>query len=184
MNTISLVGNLTKDPRLISKKKQTPRAIFTIAINERYGKDGENEVTHFAQCTAFGDLAEHIAGSLSKGDRVVAAARLNTYSKEVEIDGEDVDLTMTAFTVTAIGPELRFAEAEVTRIRKDDDEDNDEEEDEAPKKSTSKKSRKAAEPDDDEDGEDDEEEAPKKSRVKSKAKKKAKEDDEDEDDEF
>lgn len=179
MNTISLVGNLTKDPRLISKKKQTPRAIFTIAINERYGKDGENEVTHFAQCTAFGDLAEHIAGSLSKGDRVVAAARLNTYSKEVEIDGEDVDLTMTAFTVTAIGPELRFAEAEVTRISKDDDE-----EDEVSKKSTSKKSRKAAEPDDDEDGEDDEEEAPKKSRVKSKAKKKAKEDDEDEDDEF
>ena len=177
MNTISLVGNLTKDPRLISKKKQTPRAIFTIAINERYGKDGENEVTHFAQCTAFGDLAEHIAGSLSKGDRVVAAARLNTYSKEVEIDGEDVDLTMTAFTVTAIGPELRFAEAEVTRISKDDDE-----EDEVSKKSTSKKSRKAAEPDDDEE-DDEEDEAPKKSRVKSKAKKKAKEDDEDEDDE-
>src|SRR5699024_1126023 len=176
MNTISLVGNLTKDPRLISKKKQTPRAIFTIAINERYGKDGENEVTHFAQCTAFGDLAEHIAGSLSKGDRVVAAARLNTYSKEVEIDGEDVDLTMTAFTVTAIGPELRFAEAEVTRISKDDDE-----EDEVSKKSTSKKSRKAAEPDDDEE-DDEEDEAPKKSRVKSKAKKKAKEDDEDEDD--
>jgi len=177
MNTISLVGNLTKDPRLISKKKQTPRAIFTIAINERYGKDGENEVTHFAQCTAFGDLAEHIAGSLSKGDRVVAAARLNPYSKEVEIDGEDVDLTMTAFTVTAIGPELRFAEAEVTRISKDDDE-----EDEVSKKSTSKKSRKAAEPDDDEE-DDEEDEAPKKSRVKSKAKKKAKEDDEDEDDE-
>lgn len=161
MNNILLVGNLTKDPKLVTSGK-TDRAVFTIAVNEKFGAEGE-ERTHFANCTAWGTLATNMAESLSKGDRVVAAARLSTYGKEVQVDGDDVNLTMTSFTVTAIGPELRFAQADVSKVsvaRQDAGKDDDDEEDE-------------------------EEEAPKpKSKVKSKSKSKAPVDDDEDDDEF
>lgn len=186
MNNIVLVGNLTKDPKLITKGKN-PRAIFTIAVNERFGDDGE-ERTHFANATAWGTLAENMANSLSKGDRVVAVARLNTYGKDVEIDGDEVELTMTSFTVTALGPDLRWAEAEVTKVkpekskrRRDDDDDlDDEEEDDdeeevKPKSKVRSKTRRAAQEEDE-----DEEEA----KPKRKRKAKAPVDDDEDDDEF
>ena len=160
MNAVTIVGNLTADPKLYGKDGKTPRAVFTIAVNEA-PRDGEEEgKSHFLSCTAWGTLAENLVESLGKGNRVVATGRFNTYPKEVEIDGDEVNLTMTSFTVTAIGPDLRWATADVTKVqpsengkgkgskrRKDDDED------EAPKKKGKAKS-KARKNYDDDDGED------------------------------
>lgn len=159
MANIQIVGNLTADPKLYGKKDETPRAVFTIAVNER-PRDGEEEgPSHFLNCTAWGTLAENIVESLGKGTRVVALGRVNTYKKDVEIDGDEVNLTMTSFTVTAIGPDLRWATADVTKVqpsengkgkgskrRKDDDED------EAPKTKKGKKGKAPRR--DDDDGED------------------------------
>lgn len=158
MANIQIVGNLTADPKLYGKKDETPRAVFTIAVNER-PRDGEEEgPSHFLNCTAWGTLAENIVESLGKGTRVVALGRVNTYKKDVEIDGDEVNLTMTSFTVTAIGPDLRWATADVTKVqpsengkgkgskrRKDDDED------EAPKTKKGKKGKAPRRDDDDED---------------------------------
>src|SRR5699024_6986884 len=127
----------------------------------------DEERTHFAQCTAWGTLAENMADSLVKGTRVVAAARLNTYSKEVTTDDdEEVSLTMTSFTVTAVGPDLRWATAEVAKVKpaksRDDDDDDDEDEEEEPakpkakSKSKVKSKAKAAEEDTDDDDDEDE----------------------------
>lgn len=160
MAQITIVGNLVDAPRLFTKGK-TPRAVFTVAENERPREDEEEGRSHFLQCTAWGTLAENLAASLDKGTRVVATGRVNTYKKDVEIDGDEVALTMTSFTVTAIGPDLRWAEADVTKVKpaaagRDEDEEDDEEE------------------------EDEEEEKPKRKKSKVKAKAKA----EDEDDVF
>ena len=106
MNSISLVGNLTGDPKLIFGDSGKARATFSVAVNEG---QGETEKTHFVNVTAFGTLAENIADSLSKGQRVVVVGRLNTYSKDVTIDGDDKSLTMVSFTASAIGPDLRWA---------------------------------------------------------------------------
>ena len=158
MANIQIVGNLTADPKLYGKKDETPRAVFTIAVNER-PRDGEEEgKSHFLNCTAWGTLAENLVESLGKGTRVVATGRFNTYPKEVEIDGDEVNLTMTSFTVTAIGPDLRWATADVTKVqpsengkgkgskrRKDDDED------EAPKTKKGKTGKASRKDDDDED---------------------------------
>lgn len=162
-NSTLLVGNLTAAPKLFSKKGKTPRAIFTIAINEKFGDGDDDERTHFVQCTAWGTLGENLANSLIKGTRVVAVARINTYSKEVEIDEDEVNLTMTSFTVTAIGPDLRWATAEVEKVKpanSRDDEEEDEDREEAPKakaKSKVKSKSKQADPAD-EDNEDDDDE--------------------------
>lgn len=155
MSVIHLVGNLTNDPRWFGGKKKTDRgrAVFSIAINERIGEDEER--THFVNATAWGTLGENLVNSLSKGDRVVALGRLNTYTSTVfDEDGDEVNRTETSFTITAIGPDLRWAEAEVTKVK--------------PSKSKAKRRRDEDEEDDDDLDEDEEEEAPKKSKVKSK----------------
>lgn len=113
MNAVHFVGNLTADPKLIEGASGKTRASFTVAVNEGQGED---ERTHFLSVTAFGTLGENLAKSLVKGQRVMVIGRLNTYKKEVEIDGETKSITMTGFTASAAGPDLRFATAEVSKV--------------------------------------------------------------------
>lgn len=147
MNAIHFVGNLTGDPKLVEGASGKPRAQFTVAVNEGQGDD---EKTHFVNVTAFGTLGENLAKSLTKGQRVVVIGRLNTYKKEVEIDNEVKNLTMVNFTASAVGPDLRWARAAVTKVSTDrseppvDDEGNGEAEDEESTKSSAKPSRSSA----------------------------------------
>lgn len=115
MNNTTFVGNLTADPKLVIGDTGKPRATFTVAVNE--GEQGsEHEKAHFINVTAFGTLGENLASSLSKGQRVIVAGRLNTYKKAVQIGGEDKELTMVSFTASAVGPDLRWAVAKVTKV--------------------------------------------------------------------
>jgi single-strand DNA-binding protein len=114
MNSTSFVGNLTADPKLVFPDGGgTPRATFSVAVNEG---QGETEKTHYINVTAFGTLAENLEDSLSKGQRVLVIGRFNTYSKDVTIKGEDKSLTMLSITASAVGPDLRWATAKVTKV--------------------------------------------------------------------
>jgi single-strand DNA-binding protein len=146
MNSISFVGNLTGDPKLIFGDSGKARATFSVAVNEG---QGETEKTHFVNVTAFGTLAENIADSLSKGQRVVVVGRLNTYSKDVTIDGDNKSLTMVSFTASAIGPDLRWATAKVTKVVREGNADADAASGSAPAKQSAKSSAKATTADDD-----------------------------------
>jgi single-strand DNA-binding protein len=147
MNAVSFVGNLTANPKLIEGSTGTRRATFSIAVNEGQGDD---EKTHFLNVTAFGTLGENVASSLSKGQRVVVVGRLNTYPKEVEIDGVAKNLTMVAVTASAVGPDLKWAVAKVTKITREaapaEEVGNDGEEEAAADSSKSSASSKAAKP--------------------------------------
>ena len=116
MNQVSFVGNLTADP--VIRGGDTVRANFTVAVNEGAG---DKERTHFVSCTAFGTLGENVAVSLHKGTRVLVIGRLNTYSKEVTIDGETKNMTMTSVTASAVGPDLRWAQARVAKVARNSD---------------------------------------------------------------
>lgn len=122
MNSTTFVGNLTSDPELRFSSDNKPRATFTVAVNEGQGDD---EKTHFIGVTAFGTLGENLVDSLHKGQRVIVTGRVNTYKKPVQLDGKDVDLTMVGFTASAIGPDLRWAIAKVSKVvREKDDSGN------------------------------------------------------------
>lgn len=121
MNSTTFVGNLTGDPELRYSSGNKPRATFTVAVNEG---QGDEERTHFINVTAFGTLGENVADSLRKGQRVVVHGRLNTYKKAVVIDDKDVDLTMCGFTASAVGPDLRWATAKVTKVVREKDGDS------------------------------------------------------------
>ncbi len=113
---ITVVGNLTADPELRYTQNGLPVANFTIASTPRTfdrqaneWKDGE---PLFLRASVWRDFAEHVAGSLSKGARVVATGRLKQRSYQ---DREGNNRTSIELEVDEIGPSLRYATAQVTR---------------------------------------------------------------------
>jgi single-strand DNA-binding protein len=116
--SITLVGNLTADPELRFTPSGTAMVKFTIASTPRtldrqsgQWKDGE---ALFMNCTAFRDIAEHIAESLTKGTRVILSGRLELSRWEDKETGEK--RSAYGLMVDEIGPSLRFAVAKVQRL--------------------------------------------------------------------
>src|SRR5690606_3282066 len=113
---ITVVGNLTSDPELRYTQSGLAVANFTIASTPRSfdrqsneWKDGE---TLFLRGSVWREFAEHVAGSLTKGTRVIAQGRLKQRSYETK-EGEK--RTAYELEVDEIGPSLRYATAQVTR---------------------------------------------------------------------
>lgn len=113
---ITIRGRLTSAPELRFSQSGTAIASFTIAANARKFDKQSNEFkdkeTIFWRCSAFREMAENIAGSLDKGMGVVALAELESRSYETR-EGEK--RTVTEAKVEAIGPDLRWATAKVTK---------------------------------------------------------------------
>jgi single-strand DNA-binding protein len=76
-NTITLVGNLTRDPELRFTTGGRGVASFGIAVGRRYQVNGEwQEQTSYFNITAWGQLGENAAATLAKGSRVIVTGRL------------------------------------------------------------------------------------------------------------
>lgn len=114
MNFEFFTGNLTDDPILRSKEgAPTARTTFTLAVSD--GKDAKGkEKVHFPNFTAFGSFAENLL-SLKKGTRMNIQARVDSYVKEVQIDGKDVNLTMITYIAMDGGPSMKWASVKVVR---------------------------------------------------------------------
>ena len=84
MNSVQLIGNLTKDVELRYTKGGTAVASFTVAASKTYMQgDEQKEVTAFVNCVAWGKLGER-AGNLKKGSRCFVEGRLQTRSYEAQ----------------------------------------------------------------------------------------------------
>lgn len=112
MNSVSFVGNLVRDPELRFSGEK-PRATFTVAVNEG---EGDNEKAHYIDVTAFGTLGENLVKSVGRGTRVLVIGRFNTYKSAVQINGEDKDITRLSVTASAVGPDVRWATTEVSKV--------------------------------------------------------------------
>ena len=77
MNSVTLIGRLTKDPQMSSG--ETPVARFTIAI-DRPVRQGAEKKTDFPQIIVFGRQAENCARYLEKGRLVGVQGRIQTGS--------------------------------------------------------------------------------------------------------
>jgi single-strand DNA-binding protein len=117
-NTITLVGNITRDPELRFTANGRAVASFGIAVGRRYQVNGEwQEQTSYFNVTAWGQLGENAAASLSKGTRIVVTGRL----EQREYTTREGD-KRTAIDVIAdeLGPSLRWATAQVERTPRQD----------------------------------------------------------------
>lgn len=113
---ITVIGNLTADPELRYTQNGLPVVNFTVASTPRNfdratneWKDGE---ALFLRCSLWREPAEHVAGSLTKGARVIATGRLRQRSYETR-EGEK--RTSLELEVDEIGPSLKYATAQITR---------------------------------------------------------------------
>src|SRR5918997_3681380 len=115
--TITTVGNLTSDPELRFTPQGVAMVKFTVASTPRTFDRAKNEWADgdplFLTCTAWRDLAEHIAESLSKGTRVVVTGRLRLSRWETP-EGEK--RSAYGLDVDEIGPSLRFGTATVKKL--------------------------------------------------------------------
>lgn len=115
---ITVVGNLTADPEIRTTGNGASVASFTIASTPRTWNRNSNQFEDgqalFMRCSAWRDMAEHCAQSLSKGMRVIAQGRLQQRSYQAQ-DGSQ--RTVVEMQVDEIGPSLKYATAQVQRIQ-------------------------------------------------------------------
>ena len=89
MNTVQILGNLTKDPEVRFTKTGRAVATFAVAATNTYVDSTTNETkeqTAFINVVAWGKLGES-AGNLHKGNRCFIEGRLQTRSYETQ-DGQ------------------------------------------------------------------------------------------------
>jgi single-strand DNA-binding protein len=112
-STVTLIGNATRDPELKFTGTGTAIATIGLAVSKRYQKNNEwVEETSFFNVTAWGQLGENVAASVEKGSRLIVHGELKQRSYETN-EGEK--RSVVEVNASAIGPDLRFAEASVTR---------------------------------------------------------------------
>ena len=118
---ITVVGNLTADPELRFTQNGLPVVNFTIASTPRIFDRTANEYKDgdalFLRASCWREFAEHVAGTLTKGMRVIAQGRLRQRSYQ---DREGNQRTAIELEVDEIGPSLRYATAQVTRAARTD----------------------------------------------------------------
>ena len=112
-NTITVVGNLTRDPEL--RYTQSGKATVTvgIAVNRRYQVNGEwQEQTSYMNVVAWDQLAENIAASLTKGARILVTGRLDIREYEARDGGKRTAVDIVA---DEVGAALRRATVTIER---------------------------------------------------------------------
>jgi single-strand DNA-binding protein len=115
--TVTFAGHLADSPELRFTPSGRAVAKIRVAVNTRYqNSDGAwvDGTTSWHTVQAWGALAEHLADSVGKGDRVLVHGRLEQRQYLAEI-GE----TRTSWEVTAeeIGLSLRHTSAETAKAR-------------------------------------------------------------------
>jgi len=79
MNKAILMGRLTRDPEL-RYTSNTNMAVcnFTLAVDRRYARQGEERQTDFIPIVAWGKTAEFCSKYFQKGQQVVVVGRIQT----------------------------------------------------------------------------------------------------------
>jgi single-strand DNA-binding protein len=99
MNSINLVGRLTRDPEL----RETKGAGMRLAVPRR-PKNGEEQAPVYVDVTAFGTLAENCGRYLQKGRRVAVAGRLEYSEWTDQRDGKHSEHEVIADQVDFLDP--------------------------------------------------------------------------------
>lgn len=116
-NSVTLVGNVTRDPELRFTPSGQANASFGLAVNRVWNDRQTNErkeAVSFFDVVCWREMAENVSESITKGARVLVTGRLEQRSW----DGADGERrSKIEIIADEIGPSLRWATAE---IRKND----------------------------------------------------------------
>lgn len=85
MNKVILMGRLTKDPDVIyTQSTNTQVTSFTLAVNRRFVKQGEERQADFISCVSWNKTAEFVSKYFKKGQQVGVIGRIQTRNYDDE----------------------------------------------------------------------------------------------------
>lgn len=105
MNKVILLGNLTKDPELITTNSGISVCRFTLAVSRRYTNSSGERETDFLNIVVWRTLGENCHKYLKKGSKCCVVGQVQTRSYEAqdgtkkyitEIVAEEVEFLSTA----------------------------------------------------------------------------------------
>ncbi len=117
-NTITITGNLTREPEIRCTREGQATTQLGVAVNRRRQDrtSGEwQEATSYFDVICWRDLAENVALSLTKGMRVIVSGHLDQRSWETD-EGEH--RSKVEIVADEMGPSLRLATADVHRVER------------------------------------------------------------------
>jgi single-strand DNA-binding protein len=106
MNKVILIGRLTRDPdvRYSQGEQSSAVARFTLAVDRRFKREGDQQTADFIGCVAFGKTGEFIERYCHQGTKLVVEGRIQTgsYTKQ---DGTRV------YTTDVVAENVEFGES-------------------------------------------------------------------------
>lgn len=120
-NTVTIVGNVVREPELRFTNSGLANATFSVAVNRRRLNQQTQEWeenTSFFDVVCWRELAENASGSLEKGSRVIVSGRLEQRTWEsnegekrskVQVVADELGVSLRWATVTAVKNERRSA---------------------------------------------------------------------------
>jgi single-strand DNA-binding protein len=117
-NTVTLVGNVTRDPEIRYTPSGQTVATFGLAVNRRWQNRQNNEweeQTSFFDVKVWSQMAENVSESVQRGTRVIVTGRLEQRSWETD-NGEK--RSKVEVVADEVAPSLRWATASVTKIER------------------------------------------------------------------
>ena len=114
-NSVTLVGNITRDPELRFTPTGQATATFGLAVNRRWQNRQTQEweeATSFFDVVCWREMAENASESLARGSRVIVTGRLEQRSWE---SAEGEKRSKIEVIADEIGPSLRWATAQITK---------------------------------------------------------------------
>jgi single-strand DNA-binding protein len=105
MNSVNLLGRLTRDPEVRYSQGDKPLAIarYTLAVDRKFKKQGEQEAD-FINCIAFGKAGEFAEKYFKQGTKIAVTGRIQTGSYTNK-DGQKV------YTTEIVVEDQEFAES-------------------------------------------------------------------------
>lgn len=109
MNKVILMGRLTRDAEVRYSQGESTNAIarFSLAVDRRFRRNGDEQTADFISCIAFGKTAEFFERFGRKGTKFVLEGRIQTGSYTNK-DGQRI------YTTDVVVENAEFAESKNT----------------------------------------------------------------------
>ena len=109
MNKVILMGRLTRDAEVRYSQGDASTAVarFSLAVDRRFKRDGDDQTADFINCVAFGRTGEFMERFGRKGTKFLVEGRIQTGSYTNK-DGQRV------YTTDVVVEQVEFAESKAT----------------------------------------------------------------------
>lgn len=114
MNSLNLVGRLTRDVNVTTTDKGTEIGKFTVAVNRPFAKDDSEQKADFINCTAFGNVALNLSKFCKKGSLIAVQGRVQSFNFEND-EGKKI------FGMNVIANSIQFLDSKKNKSNDQED---------------------------------------------------------------